>query len=345
MFDNAIKSVLTEQFENYKATQIVNLKLNKEYKYSACVTMLNQLSTDIVCKLLDVKPKFTDSAILKRAAIERWLKDYTFDKTTFNSRKKNIERGENNPLKINEGGLVESRSFSYKGHYKGYKGCYDQSDFALLFHRSKPEFIYRNNEMKKFIKIDLKGVSSEFQLFEARYILNNETKIVVEPYDPTKHKIYTRVSSLVNSFRVLQMTWNEEEHAFSYKNEVYHVSSGDLWTVNEPHFIHCVIKSFAAKNKMIRQRSRLENLKTFVENNLTSIFVTFSDSLKSGNCEAQTSVMYSTIVTKVKQGAPVEMFQMEGEKITAVRADYLLSLRNDHYTQNAIFQAAKSVYK
>lgn len=70
-----------------------------------------------------------------------------------------------------------------------------------------------------------------------------------------------------------------------------------------------------------RLKDQLEELKS-------KVFVTFNDSVKAGNCKVGTELFYNTIPLVRK-----------GFHVRAMRADALLSLRDDSYTRRAVHQA------
>jgi hypothetical protein len=116
---------------------------------------------------------------------------------------------------------------------------------------------------------------------------------------------------------------SENGYFLEYRGEKYHFGFVKKYDFEE------------ARNAIkIRRITKIENVrkeKVFHEN-LKKVFVTKQDSIKSGNCPAGTENFYKNL-DLVKKGF----------RIRAIRADVLLNIRNDAYTQRAVNEAAKRI--
>lgn len=126
------------------------------------------------------------------------------------------------------------------------------------------------------------------------------------------------------------------------KSEIFHLNNFKELTEKDAEYAReeilkrrrLAVEKYLAYKQMLSQRkeqeAKREELQAQIKEQEKFIFVTFNDSVKAGNCVPGTRQFYDSIPLVQK-----------GLHIHALRADVLLSLRNDTYTNAAVQEASK----
>jgi len=156
-------------------------------------------------------------------------------------------------------------------------------------------------------------------------------------YDPQKQDYIKRIAPNAYYILVFQRKRAKFQLVVEYKNEEYHF--GYTLEMYSDRTLRKKIQEGIAYIKERRSRRAQEILKNRLARRiqkwlaspekLKQVWVTVQDSLNAGNCKAQTMSVYETLQARLGTS----------KEIGAVRADYLLTIRDDFYAKRAIERA------
>ena len=322
-YEEIKQQAIKESINDSKIKRLSNIHIHKDYRYDIGFQMLSDIEFRIFKKFNNIaNPREHRFSEILKNYICRTIREYAFSQFPWGN-KKNREEGTNQPHLIISGDLWTEEPFQYKGKYKGYTGSYRHSDYAVIFHRNKPRFMYRIHGMKKPVEIDLSLMLD----YHVDYVdLQREIQYIF--FGKYRDEKATRANYL--HFHGLPVTWNEKELAFSYYNYIYHISPRELWVLDTHSLSLKILRSFNLRKKETLQRQKEAERLELMYDHAHEVYVTISDSEKAGNCEVQTRKF-------------AKQFQEKNQALEDVqlRGDLLLMHRDDAFTRRAVIQALK----
>jgi len=295
--------VTRKQLNYHLIENLSNLKVAKDYKYGAGKLLLDSFNLEVLKEYLNIS---TPKESYNMTHIQDYIKKYAFNRFDF-GRKKNVEVGKNNPLKINQGDLVVDNPFQYPGK-KGWMGSYRSATIAFIPHRTMKKFLYRLPWMDKREEFDFDYVDISDALEEVKFCFEGVTS--------TDNK--RRISHHAN-FRNTEISWDESAMAFEHPDfGFYHISK--LW-VNDDAVDTVTREILNAFRKRRQQMIDEQELK----NKAAQVQVTYQDSIDAGNCKIETTNFARRVGD---EDADLNDLSLRGDK--------LLEMRDDQYTRRAV---------
>lgn len=304
--------VLNNMVRDEMLFSISKLKLAKDWKYSVSQQVLSPVEHEIFCKAENISnPRESWIGEGQKRKIISFVQERAFENTKFSNRK-NFKRGSNKPEKIKESKFVSHETIHYKGAYKRYTGYMQQSDFSVLFHRTKKQVMYNHEGLKSPVIVDLSAHERDF--FPAFVHELTGQKIVDNLYHASSF-----------NFRGLPFKYDKIENSWSYRGFDYHLTNYFFTEKSKNEVERNIVKSFQKRKKEFIDNKTLMS-------KAEKVMVKIEDSIKSGNCAHGTDVFRKNLISD----GIIE------EDQESINGKLLLSIRNDSYTRRAVNQAIKS---